>query len=1230
MGRKVEARGGRRAGVGLVSKGAAGRKGEKSGPSFRAKLQQLVGAPKAKLDDADEDAVGMPDVGYEYEEKLPEEEAGKNRRYDDVDVYEYELPDDFEDEELDEDMAFTEEDKARFGHLASGEASDDEDDGGDGADGGDDSDIDLNSEEDEEGEEDEDEEDEDEDEHEEEEEPEHSGRASKVGDRRMPKQPAQQRKKAREVEEYDEEDEGEEGEEGGEGEEEGGEALGEQGADDDVFEGDGDEDDDDDDDDDSENDEERRQGLIAAVTGRDASQLGRPGERRRRRNVVLSEGYPESEYNLNPAAAAGAAAAAAAASAGGGEGQLSIEELMGSLQGSAGMGALRKRMEQLQKRGGPVQAPLPKIIKERLERKAGYEKTSEDVTKWQPLVKKNREAATLFLDQRPQVPGLSTAAMAAKFAPASEMEVEIARLLRESGVGDTRALTVEEVRERKERLARMRSLLFRSELKAKRVKKIKSKTFHRLLLKDQRRKQRKEGGGGDDTELDGDGDEDDAKEAAIKQEFKRAQERMTLKHRNTSKWARRIIQKGLASRPSGASDGTREAFAEQLRTHAALTRKMHSASVGRGGDGSSDSDSDSGSESGSGADEGEEEEDGNNGAGGAQGLVLGGEGGAGGKRARVLARSKARVMQELEEGGEDAAPAQGIFALPFMARAIEKKRKQAQEEAMAVLRELDEAGHTDAGTSGDDHDALDGEGGPHTGSRGEASEHAAEEGHAGGRQVYGGDAGRSAGARAEARRRAGGGSSDEGGETDDGSEEEEFEEEEEEARRGQAGGRGGAGGSGRGGGTAGGISGAGARRKGGRAGGGAQAGLRAELPGSEGGLVDAVGVSPGVSVRSAGPISVELPHAPALMPGGGKSAGRTLDTDAAADLPSRGVSAHASNGTGATRGQPAGLGLVLSNNPGLFGPQHQARDSLGLGGSLNRGPASAAAVAGGLSKRAQRKQQKQAAAAAQAGGQTSQAAPAGTSAAAAAGAAGTGGASAGRAQSGVAGEEAPAGWEDEEEDDEEGAGGFDTGMGAASGTSVEAGGVMTQQELIRRAFAGDDVAAEFEEEKARALDEEVPRQEGPVTLPGWGQWAGVQKKRGPPAWIQKEREAMEEKREDALRRRRDAKLKHVVISEKVDKKAAKYTCAAVPFPFKSKDDFERSLRAPLGRESNPDQAFRDLTRPAVVKSSGLIIDPIKYQKPAPSGGGRAPHGSGKRPRASVPASGRGRGPKRQK
>jgi len=43
------------------------------------------------------------------------------------------------------------------------------------------------------------------------------------------------------------------------------------------------------------------------------------------------------------------------------------------------------------------------------------------------------------------------------------------------------------------------------------------------------------------------------------------------------------------------------------------------------------------------------------------------------------------------EEGEEEAPAKGLFALPFMRRAQEKRKAQAQAEAAAMLRDMEAA-----------------------------------------------------------------------------------------------------------------------------------------------------------------------------------------------------------------------------------------------------------------------------------------------------------------------------------------------------------------------------------------------------------------------------------------------------------------------------------------------------------------------------------------------------------
>lgn len=141
-----------------------------------------------------------------------------------------------------------------------------------------------------------------------------------------------------------------------------------------------------------------------------------------RKKAVRTEAYAESEYNINPDGNGSAS----------GTNNVSVEELLGSLQGTSGLGALKKRMQPLQKEKRPISVPLPKIIQDRVERKVGYDKSRDEVTKWVPLVKKNREASTLTFNERERVATDSVSTLANKFKPSNDMEKEVALILKES------------------------------------------------------------------------------------------------------------------------------------------------------------------------------------------------------------------------------------------------------------------------------------------------------------------------------------------------------------------------------------------------------------------------------------------------------------------------------------------------------------------------------------------------------------------------------------------------------------------------------------------------------------------------------------------------------------------------------------------------------------------------------------------------------------------------------
>ena len=224
----------------------------------------------------------------------------------------------------------------------------------------------------------------------------------------------------------------------------------------------------------------------------------------------------------------------------------------------------------------------------------------------------------------------------------------------------------------------MRNLLFRHELKAKRVKAIKSKTFHRH--------NRKTGAlkilDGDGNEVDAGGDDDalagldGADGAEARREYLRAQERMLLKHKNTSRWAKRAIRKGLAHLP-----GTKEAIAEQLRIGQELRRKIGIGGERRGDGGNDDDDEGYSTEASS------DDDDGGN-----------GEGDDRRRLAKAKRRRSARFKTARRAPRRRADP-----RVAFMARALKKKREEAEAEAKALLEEIERADRR-AGEAADDGD----------------------------------------------------------------------------------------------------------------------------------------------------------------------------------------------------------------------------------------------------------------------------------------------------------------------------------------------------------------------------------------------------------------------------------------------------------------------------------------------------------------------------------------------
>ena len=368
-------------------------------------------------------------------------------------------------------------------------------------------------------------------------------------------------------------------------------------------------------------------------------------------------------------------------------------------------GASLRALRRISKKDATPQ-PARKSVTEKMTRVAAYETTKEDLGKWQPIVQENRKKETLTFEpsSKKMINRKDTlGALKDDFEPRTKMEKEIASILKdqadafdEEQIAKAEELALskmdpEEAKARRARLAKMKALMFYHERKAARLKKIKSKDYHRREKRANKMKAKKNGelmGDGndeddlgltmDDDDFDENGLDSEGRTAEERREYFRVRERVLLKHRNTSRWAKRAIKKGIAHLP-----GTREAMAEQHRLAQQLKQKVNAP-----GDDSSDEDGanrDSESEFESGSEEEEEDPE----------------------QRRKRAKQKALDALYQANGGDEDLPeglSKGVFALPFMKRAQEKKKLETTEAAKAILEEMQREDDGDGSDDGSDDD----------------------------------------------------------------------------------------------------------------------------------------------------------------------------------------------------------------------------------------------------------------------------------------------------------------------------------------------------------------------------------------------------------------------------------------------------------------------------------------------------------------------------------------------
>lgn len=157
------------------------------------------------------------------------------------------------------------------------------------------------------------------------------------------------------------------------------------------------------------------------------------------------------------------------------------------------------------------------------------------------------------------------------------------------------------------------------------------------------------------------------------------------------------------------------------------------------------------------------------------------------------------------------------------------------------------------------------------------------------------------------------------------------------------------------------------------------------------------------------------------------------------------------------------------------------------------------------------------------------------------------------------------------------------------------------EDLVSLAFASAvDRDEEFAKMKMDEMEQELPQFDQADGLAGWGNWAGVTKTKR-----QLEREAaqravkrdqVQQQRDKLMEKRSDRKLNNVVLNGKADKNARKYQISTIPYPFTSIEEYQASLRVPLGREWNTAQGFGALNKPKVIVNAGQVIEAMKWNE----------------------------------
>lgn len=213
-----------------------------------------------------------------------------------------------------------------------------------------------------------------------------------------------------------------------------------------------------------------------------------------------------------------------------------LKDLTHTLSDKLALAKIKKKFERTNAKSKTLRKPLDKPQAERIKRTVSYEKAKKQLNRWEPIVTSNRVVPTISFPLNIDTK-VNNTDVTSEWRVKSDLEkkledlepkVELFNIETENSV----QMSMKEMMERRKEIAYLRRRESYKAIKVMKQNKIKSKKYRRVLRKEHAKSLMK------DFEALQKDDPEEALRKLEEIEKSRAQERASLRHKNTGKWAK--------------------------------------------------------------------------------------------------------------------------------------------------------------------------------------------------------------------------------------------------------------------------------------------------------------------------------------------------------------------------------------------------------------------------------------------------------------------------------------------------------------------------------------------------------------------------------------------------------------------------------------------------------------------------------------------------------------------